>query len=947
MAEIERKWLARVLGALMMVLVSAPPPALAAIDAGAEDSGADAARFYEDGLRYFNQGKFDAAIIQLKNALQQAANNLPARLLLGKVYIELGDGPSAEKELSIARKNGADDDLVLAPLAKALFLQGNYAKIFDLIRPGGRAPEVDAKLHVIRGDAHLELRELDKAEQSYVAAARLAPDLVEPLLGQARVLVNRGDLAGAEQFANRAALLRPDDEMAWFVKGEIDIQQRQLDEALANFDRAVALRPKFLDAHLSRAATLIDLRREDDAIEDLKYVLAAAPSHPQAAYLYALILARKGKINDAQAVLAEATMAIANAEPDYLMNNAPSLLLAGVLNYAQGNADDALLYLGRYIELYPYHAGSRKMLASVLIDRGEFARAKAVIEPAVKLAPDDPEVYSVLGTTLMGTKEYTQASAMFEKAAALAPKKARLRTELALSRLATGNNDAAVEDLQSAVALDPKATRPGILLGLVQLRRGNFKKAIEAARALIERDPENPLAHNMAGAAYLGLRQPDAARAQLEKAVEVAPDYLPARFNLAQIDRTENKIEDAKRRYREILKIKPDETRAMLELSRVAEREGKLGDAADWLEEMRNMEPDKLGPQLRLINVYLRARRPEAALIVAREIEAKDVNDPNVLATLARAELAAGEYFKATQMFRDLAERVADDPAALHRVARLQISAEDWVGARKTLGRALRAKPGFLAARITRIDLEARAGNIDTALDLARKLRAEHPEMAAADLVYGDALMRAKRFDEAAAAYETGLGKEPNSGLVLRVYRARLRAGESDRAMTLLEGWVRDNPDDASARKALAAAYIGAKRFDDAIALHERILKASPDNAGILNNLAWLYQRTGDPRAVDYAKRAYQQAPNDAAMIDTYGWILVQNDDPKRGLRLLRDAHARASKNPEVRYHLAVALAKLGRDDEARAELEKILDTGAEFEGIADARALLLRLKKG
>jgi len=48
-----------------------------------------------------------------------------------------------------------------------------------------------------------------------------------------------------------------------------------------------------------------------------------------------------------------------------------------------------------------------------------------------------------------------------------------------------------------------------------------------------------------------------------------------------------------------------------------------------------------------------------------------------------------------------------------------------------------------------------------------------------------------------------------------------------------------------------------------------------------------------------------------------------------------------------VRYHLAVALAKLGRDREARAELEQILDSGAEFEGVNDARALLLRLKNG
>ena len=55
--------------------------------------------YYQDAVKRLQEGNAGAAVIQLRNAIQRDPNNLDARLLLGRLYLQAGDGPSAEKEL--------------------------------------------------------------------------------------------------------------------------------------------------------------------------------------------------------------------------------------------------------------------------------------------------------------------------------------------------------------------------------------------------------------------------------------------------------------------------------------------------------------------------------------------------------------------------------------------------------------------------------------------------------------------------------------------------------------------------------------------------------------------------------------------------------------------------------------------------------------------------------
>ena len=68
--------------------------------------------------------------------------------------------------------------------------------------------------------------------------------------------------------------------------------------------------------------------------------------------------------------------------------------------------------------------------------------------------------------------------------------------------------------------------------------------------------------------------------------------------------------------------------------------------------------------------------------------------------------------------------------------------------------------------------------------------------------------------------------------------------------------------------------------------------------------------------------------------------MLVRKGDTKKGLELLRKAHAGAPEQHDIGYHLAAALSRTSDDAGALKLLKGILDTGRKFDAIEDARKL-------
>ncbi len=80
-----------------------------------------------------DQGQYQGAIIELKNALTTNPTNPKARMRLGKVYYLSGQFSNAEKELRNARDLGVAIDDYLPILVKSIFIKMILAGLFYLV----------------------------------------------------------------------------------------------------------------------------------------------------------------------------------------------------------------------------------------------------------------------------------------------------------------------------------------------------------------------------------------------------------------------------------------------------------------------------------------------------------------------------------------------------------------------------------------------------------------------------------------------------------------------------------------------------------------------------------------------------------------------------------------------------------------------------------------------
>jgi putative PEP-CTERM system TPR-repeat lipoprotein len=897
-------------------------------------------KHYEHAIELIAQGDHKGGIIELKNALQADPTDLAARVLLGNTYLEIEDAVSAAEEFLRARKGGANDSFVMAPLARAYVLQGRYREALKELSAAVKPQSTAAEIAIIRGDAHLALGSFNKAERSYLEALKIRPKNSRAFNGLARVKIATNDLVGAATYVTRALKARPGDVNAWFAKGEIARLQRNEDEALRHYGRAVELAPRFVPPRLARARIVIDRGRHNDAVPDILAIRGIDGQNPHAAFLHALILARKGRVNEARDALIEAESLLKEAPARVTRSHPPTTLLLGVVSYFRKDYANAYRHLTAYLKHVPRHLDVLKLLASIALSSGDSDYALHLLEKLASRAPADVEILTLYGDALTRSGNHKEAIRVLEQATSITDPQFSALSRLVMLRLTAGQNAEARQKLKLEMARDPQAVQAALLMAANLLNQREYGLSLETATSVLEQDSKNPIAHNLAGGAHVGLKNIDAARDSFVAAIEAAPKYTLAISNLAQLEFRLGNLPAAERLYTYLVEQDSRNGSAMMVLAEIDLMRDDLDGALSWLNKARKRSHNPHLAALQLVDFYIFANDPDKALSVARELNGQDPANLDYLTAFGRARLAANRVALAAVTFQEIAVRASEMKSAdwLVRNVVWQMRALDERGARDSLQTALEMDGKNLSVHMGFFRLEMAADKIEAALARATEIAALDQGSPVGNMLQGDAYMRMRKFDSALRAYDDALKKSPNFAQAVRVYRARRAAGRG--AMAFAESWSGQRPADRAAQRLLAIAYGDTGRDREAAAVYESLLQAAPKDPRLLTSIALQVQKHDQSRALEFAERAFKAAPAEPAVMDAYGWILVQQGNLDEGLTLLRKAKLRAPSVPEIRYHMAVALHKMGKQEAARQELRAALQTGEFFEGAGAARQL-------
>ncbi|MGH8682539.1 MAG: XrtA/PEP-CTERM system TPR-repeat protein PrsT [Burkholderiales bacterium] len=904
-----------------------------------------ASQAYEDAAARFERNDVPGAIIQLKNALQQDARMLAAQVLLGKALLAAGQSADAEAAFAKALELGVTRTEIAVPLAQALHYQGKYEQLLERAPAEGLPRAQKLEMLVLRGHAHKGLWDFRSAARAFEEARAIDPKYTPALLSQADLLAELGQRADAVKLVDAALKLAPSDPEVWQVKGSFAQAAGDGKRALAAYGKALELRPGYVDARIGRVALLLDLGRLDEAAPDVEWLRKESPQDPRGVYARAVYLAKRGDAAGAREALIEVTRLIDPVPREILRRRSPLLLLiAGLAHHGLDQLEKARSYLEDFLRVDEHHVGARRLLGSILLSQGNDRAAISMLEPVARRSPNDWQALSLLASAHMARRQYASATQYLERALKASGDAPEVRATLGVSLLGAGQSEAALDQLQRAFKKNPGELRSGIALAGLYLKRGRPQQALEVAAALVERNPESAVALNTLGAARAATGDAKGARTAYGQALRADKSFLPAQLNLARLDLAEGNHVVARGRLGVALKERPYHLQAMIELAAVERAAGRNDEAIRWLERARASNRRNPEAAVRLVDLYLLEKAPEKALAVAKEADAAQLNHPAILAALTRAHLALGDPKSAQTVLSRMSRLAAFDPARQTEIAEYQLAADNPEGAAFSLDKALSSKPDYLPALALQTELDLRKGDVAQAEARAKAIVARNADQAIGYRLLADAALAKKNFPRAIENYRIALAKEETTDGALRLIQAHVLAGSTDAAVRFLESWVRRYPKDLVAMRALADGYLRVGDLPAAKLWYERVLARRVDDPYVLNNLATVLSRQGDASALAHAERAHKLAPQDAAIQDTLGWMLVQRGQRDAGLRHLREARLRDPKSPEIRYHLAVALAQAGRSKEARAELEPALQAGATFEEAGEARKLLQTL---
>lgn len=454
----------------------------------------------------------------------------------------------------------------------------------------------------------------------------------------------------------------------------------------------------------------------------------------------------------------------------------------------------------------------------------------------------------------------------------------------------------------------------------VLLRQGKRAEAAEVNKQILKENPKDPDAKSLRATFLLDGGDVNTALTELQSVVTTSPDNAVAHYQLGRAflaSRRADAREAAKQQFEQSINLQPRMVNPRLGLAQLEVMNGDFQAALDSVQEILKIDPGNVSAKLIQSQAYLGQKKyPESDSLITGMIKSNP-SSPDV-------------YYQA-----GLAALMQNKP---------QLAEEAFM-------RAYQLNPANSKSLLGVVDSEIQQGHPDKAMSLLESESKKAPNRLDIPLLMGNTAQREGKYQDSLIYFTKvldGLDKKSKAraDLYVQIAQTYRLQGNFDASIASLQKAREILPDNEVILADLGNLMDNAGHRTEARQAYEACLRINPNNALVLNNLAYLMAETGSDldTALNYAQKAKGLQPNLGEISDTYGWILLKKGLTEQAIPVFKDLVSRAPASSTFHYHLGRAYAQKGDNKNATDELREALKHSPSKQEQQDIQDMLTKV---
>jgi tetratricopeptide (TPR) repeat protein len=681
------------------------------------------------------------------------------------------------------------------------------------------------------------------------------------------------------------------------------MQEKDYSRAALDFRNAARVMPKDAEPFYQLGLAYLANGAVTPAYASFRKAAELNPKHEGAQVKMAEIMAAHGDRKSVEEAAKKASAIIAQDA------NADAFDTLALAEYRLGDREEAEKVLNQALDHFPNSLNSSVALAKVRVAGNDFKGAEQALQQAVSNDPGSPHPHVALAALFLAERRFSEAEQQFRAALAIDPANGPALLNLGTIELQAGHMDDADRIFRKLSALPDKQYKPAHAIFLFNTGRRDAALAeLEKISAAVPSDRE---AETRVVAAYLAANRPAEAERVVNANLRRNPKDVDALLLRSRFYLQTGKPDAAQADLNKAISYRNESPEAHYLLARVYGIKRDVDQERQEFSVAIHRDPRYIPARVALAQLLMRTNQPQSALNVLNDCPQDQRRMQVIVIQRAWALLDTGGI-DAARMTIDPVLAVSRTPEALLVEGTIRFDSKDYAGARSSAEEALRTKPDDLRALNLLFRTYLAQKQIPAGIQALREWANRSPGSAPVQSLLGDMLLAAQLRDQARAAFAAAIADDPNyHPALLTVAEMDIADGKADRARPVLERLSAQQ--DVAATLMLADLELRSGSQDAAIAYFRKAVDADPTNIGALNNLAYLLVEHAHAvdEGVKFARRAQQLAPESPSTNDTLGWAYFREGDYTTALTYL----SRAVENgptPEEKYHLAAAYIKTG-----------------------------------